>query len=191
MPLAKPFITRPRTQSTTISFSLAIFFSLIHQWVLCIWFLTGNSIRLLSSNAPNGHYIENARPKKSIKWRQVLPGWWWMSRLMQVIWSHMHQSVASVGKSRDHMTPGPEICWNFSHVWSISRRFILAWQHHSTNPEIRTWINCQKSSQALIFCCLWTAGEGWLLESMQEVQGDIFSISSKTWHLFNEGSRVA
>lgn len=97
MPLAKPLITCPYGQLLWASLWL-FSFSLIHQRLLCIWFLTGNSIRLLSSNAPNGHYIENAGTKKSIKWRQVLPGWWRMSKLMQVICSRMHQSVTSVGK---------------------------------------------------------------------------------------------
>lgn len=120
-------INNPSAQSTTMSSGLTIFFSLIHQWVLCIWFLTGNSIRLLSSNAPNGHYIENAGTEKSIKWRQVLPGWWWKSKLMQVIWSHVHQSVASVRKvSGDWITPGLEISWNFF-TWTIH----FSWVHFS------------------------------------------------------------
>lgn len=45
-----------------------------------------------------------------------------MSKLMQVIQSHMHQSVASVGTSRDWITPGLEISriyYFFSHMYVV------------------------------------------------------------------------
>lgn len=49
---------------------------------------------------------------------------------------------------------------------------------------IRTWINCQKRSRGLIFCCLWTVDAEWLLRV--DAGGHFLDITM--WHLLNDNA---